>query len=683
MINNKIHSDIKEMKYFQDKEDGFPYFGKIEDVNIFVGANNSGKSRFLRGLLKSNEFSFISSTRLEIHIYILCSFLEKNQTILESDKLNNNSLTLKLGSGPITIGNAQYVSPDLEFLLKNSTNKNIIFNEDYFIKFIEELKNSLNFKDDFEQKKESLAIKKAELVNAIFFIESDDKGKIAKLRQLGFITSFNYPPYKGSLASLKKIVTSLDYLLNIKVQKTVPDRKIYIPILRTANVLSSDNSTNQSDATTIISQDIFEGTIYKNYEFSDLEENKIRITTGLNLYKSIRKIRNSERPIRKRFEKFEDFISKSFFGGRQIELIAKESERSAENAILIYIDGEEERLLHNVGDGIQALILLLYPIYTAEENTWFFIEEPEINLHPGLQRIFLEQLITNKEFQKKKLKFFITTHSNHFLDLSLTKEGVSILTFDKKRLDKDTYFQIDNVKSTDVKALRFLGVNNSSVFMSNCSIWVEGITDRLYLRAYLKAYFEKNKGDGKKYHEDLHYSFYEYAGSNLAHYLFSDISDLEESENDLKSKINAQFLSNRIFLLADKDNGKTAKHNSLFSEMKDNFHYEVLDAREIENLLSPQQLKKYLPKLSRKFKTSIVEKKKFSGYEDKYLGKYLKEKFKTDSPKGLNAKSGTLSTYYKNKLAEITVEEIKWDDMSSEAKALAEKVANFIKECNS
>lgn len=43
--------------------DQITWFGPIEKVNIFVGANNSGKSRFLRGLIKISEPKFVLNTK--------------------------------------------------------------------------------------------------------------------------------------------------------------------------------------------------------------------------------------------------------------------------------------------------------------------------------------------------------------------------------------------------------------------------------------------------------------------------------------------------------------------------------------------------------------------------------------------------------------------------------------------
>ena len=80
-----------------------------------------------------------------------------------------------------------------------------------------------------------------------------------------------------------------------------------------------------------------------------------------------------------------------------------------------------------------------------------------------------------------------------------------------------------------VYLLKELGVQNSSVFLTNATIWVEGITDRLYLRAYMKKYLSelkrsdtsKDKEKFLKYSqlkEDIHYSFVEYQINHSSHF---------------------------------------------------------------------------------------------------------------------------------------------------------------------
>ncbi len=214
-----------------------------------------------------------------------------------------------------------------------------------------------------------------------------------------------------------------------------------------------------------------------------------------------------------------------------------------EEHIQVFLN-DEERDLHDLGDGIQMLIILMYPIFMADKDSWIFIEEPELNMHPGFQHLFLKAITTNPKITDKNLTFFITTHSNHLLNLSLSHpDQISIFTFEKSSGSESnkSISRIKKVFGNDLDVLNLLGTFNASVFMANCSIWVEGITDRMHLRAYLKAYIRDNKEDKFEYIEDLHYSFFEYGGSNIAHFSFLE---------DEKDKIKAHFLSNKIFLLA-------------------------------------------------------------------------------------------------------------------------------------
>ena len=88
-----------------------------------------------------------------------------------------------------------------------------------------------------------------------------------------------------------------------------------------------------------------------------------------------------------------------------------------------------------------------------------------------------------------------------------------------------------------------------------------------------------------------------------------------------------------------------------------------------------------MPELSRKFKKSIVDPKTFDhkDYRDQYLGTYFQTQFgESVIPKGLKAESGTLATYYKNRLAEISSNKIFWDNMSQEAKELTKSIYGYI-----
>jgi len=260
---------------------------------------------------------------------------------------------------------------------------------------------------------------------------------------------------------------------------------------------------------------------------------------------------------------------------------------------------------------------------------------------------------------------------------------VNIFSFRKAKetVGKPAY-QIQLTARHDLEALAALGVQNSSVFLANCTVWVEGITDRIYLTAYLKAYL-KHLQSKVSLIEGLHYSFLEYAGANVAHYTFSaQLYDGTISTQTLQD-IKGMSISNRIMLIADQDAGKKTKRDErLIDDQNPGFAYRILDVREIENLLSPEVIAETLHKLyKKKFDASLL---KVEEYQHEYLGSYLRGKF-SSIPDNFapNDGSGTIGTAKKRLFAEKAAESItSWQLLTLEAQKLTEQIFNFILDHN-
>lgn len=680
-INSYIHSDIQETNYIlYGEKERIDYLGPIENVNIFVGSNNSGKSRFLRGLLKSSKFALTSNNGLASVLDNCIEYIKSVKTNFDPQRLI--SFTVR----PLNVIKNEYKpvlnSSHTNISLENQSKKEIPLS--FHLQYINRIEKILSdIKTDRKNFKPNINVLKTttlELDIGIDLCKIENKeliNQITSARNI-YVANQLYSIKREFLDSLILLKNELVLLSQYKLNLIEPTKKTYIPILRSAN---SIYSMNQGGVHNKIENDIFKHTLEKIYNLNDLENSQIEVFTGLNLYRSIRRTRNNVKQIRDNFSKFEKFLSQYFFEGNQVDIVAIEEENKEDEHIKIFIGGDE-RNIHDLGDGIQSIIILMYSIFTADKNSWIFIEEPEINLHPGLQRIFLNQIISNPFIVKKNLKYFITTHSNHLLDLSISENiPLSIFTFDKKYSEEKSYHEVKNVKSKNFNILSKLGIRSSSVFLSNCSIWVEGITDRMYIQGFLLAYFKSDKNI-KRFNEDIDYSFFEYAGSNISHYLFGEEENLFEESILKNEKIKAQFLSNRIFLVADKDKGKEKKHLELASKENEYFKYHVTDGREIENLISSVQLKNYIKFLSSKFKDhSIIFNR--SHFKSLYIGEYLENKLgKNKTPKSFKAESGTLSNFYKNKLAKIMSNNMKWDEMSSSAQELTEELYKFIKASN-
>jgi len=538
LLNYDIN-DLISIETNTEKSDGYSFIkvnGKpsntlenLSRINFFVGANNSGKSRFIRSIFKKKTEVIISlkktqktfSDLIVLYKKEISSFIEKECSSIKYDF-------------------SVFLDKKYDASLKR--NENLVSLPEQFKENIEKYFN----------RKDNLAV----LFNKASIMDKDRRDnflipKIIEINNKYLDLLDDYNPYE------------INY--------------VYIPVLRGLRKLSQEKC--------------FYNRTIKDY-FSENEKDLIaggknkEIFTGLSMYEDVKTLLLSKQEERNKIRDFEDFLSENFFENNPISLVP----HIESDVLFIKIGDDNELPIYEVGDGIQQLIILTYPLFkNIGKNMFIFMEEPELFLHPGLQRRFIE-ILRSEKFDT--FKFFIATHSNNFLDISLENESkeISIYTFEK--IEKDKTFIVKNVASGENNILKLLGANNTSMFMSNCSVWVEGVTDRIYLRSYIKAYenhLKKNKELKHSFKEGIHYSFFEYAGSNLSHYIF-------EEPDKFKNEIVAPYLSNRIFLLADQDEGKEEKHKKLEKISNDNakFTYKMLPVREIENMISEDLLKTIL-----------------------------------------------------------------------------------------
>ncbi len=171
----------------------------------------------------------------------------------------------------------------------------------------------------------------------------------------------------------------------------------------------------------------------------------------------------------------------------------------------VYVSMHGKRLpLESYGTGLHQLVILCAALAMHDDHI-VCIEEPEIHIHPELQRKFLRFIA-----EETNHRYFITTHSNVFLD---AQPDVAIyhVTHDGT---KSTMARVDaSSRARDV--LADLGYKASDLLQANCVIWVEGPSDRVYLNKWLSL-------AAPELVEGIHYSITFYGGKVLGHFTASD-----------------------------------------------------------------------------------------------------------------------------------------------------------------
>lgn len=630
----EISEQLKNYKFNIEKIS----VSNISKVNLLIGSNNSGKSRFLRNVFLDKELKFNKGTK-EISDYN--NFVERlNGEICEAFKNTNI----------ISVGNIQKENSlsKIDYLKENDNNIEL------FYRLIDNLKNV----------KESDG--STSISASIHYSTSEICRKLNSIPDR-YISEFDEKGFKEIL--FKKIF-----------------KRIYIPVLRGLRKIGEVDDILRER--TVI--DYFHGS------------KDIDVFTGQNLYNEVLGLLCGDFKDRNHLKEFETFLGQNFFDGKEISLIPKVGSK----VLFVKIGEEREYPIYNLGDGIQSIIILTFNLFSNQgKDVLFFIEEPELYLHPGLQRKVIETFL-NKNFDT--FQYFMTSHSNHLLDLTLDIRDISVFKFYKEidnsdDVEKDAKFIIENVNNDDTSVLELLGVNNSAIFLSNCTIWLEGITDRLYIRKYLQIYQNEKIKTGeieKIYSEDVHYSFLEYSGGNITHWDF-----LDDSQGEL-SPMKHKTICNKIFIIADndgydvKEGNKAERLKALHTYFQERFY--CLRAKEIENILSPHIVKGVVSKL-RDSRVNDSDKDgilfgetefTLEDYRNENLGKFIDDKIieKINDKKSNNEsysytkrkefkKGNTINR--KVTFCKYAIEEIKTiNDMSKDAIELCDKIYNFIKSSN-
>lgn len=568
---------IKNYKSIKDKT---IFFNK--NINLIIGINGSGKSAIVESLMLSNPFMLFHN-----------NFSTGKKDYLPEynvrDYITENSLT--------NFNKEKY----FEFTIEIKNIKNKYFNSKYLkytIRYYPFEQYFLNcFLINLETDNISITVTFPKFENS--YISTEDIANIKVQRIINNqITNINYNQYMGDFYfnSFEELVFLKDYLPYIFEHSFISP---YINKINGIAIYSGSGKDN-----------IFLDEIY---EYNRTSDQKLR-------KKQLDEFKLFSREILLDYDYWYVFETLDRKKERH-EKHNVENNNIKENNInsldIIFKSNQTGRggiYYKCLSDGIKRILTLFWYIKkydislgnNEKDGTPFLIlDEIELNIHPKfVNRIY--ELI-----KKQDRQFIICTHSSILIN-NIIKDGFNLINTSLNDHFLTDINKINNLKEIN-EVISDLGYKASDIFQTNCIIWVEGPSDRIYLNKWISL-VDSNLIEG------YHYSIMFYGGRLLNHLTIDNNIEIDNYINLLKINKNGYLIMDSDKKDKNSDINRTKKR--IQKELYENIW--ITEGREIENYLP---IKKIIRKYNIKFDDNYDEFIKIDNIFKKKV-KYSKNKVK-------------------------------------------------------
>jgi len=543
--------------------------GPFAKINLFIRKNNSGKSN-ISLFLKKHYTETIDFNSLDYHRL--------------NDEIQSTSINIKIG---FNLNKFNPLSEELDEYISSCFSENKEHYPSEYQKFKELLlKFFLNSSDFFDKEKEMVWFSycyKNDYKNekSKRFLKSNlfDEGKILSSEEWKFL-------YKSSSGVLMDEDFKREYE---EIAHSYQDddggpcyesanKKIREDVL--SEIIEKIMSDNISEVKMIPAIRKI-GDIETNYDDNDLSGNGI-IDKLSQLQNPVQNPNNPNEYQHKKnnFVKINEFLQ---------TLINNSSARIEipydKSVILVHIDNRTLPI-ESLGTGIHEVIILAAAA-TVLENQVICMEEPELHLHPLLQKKLIRYLQEHTNNQ-----YFITTHSAHLLDTP------NVAIFHVCNEDGQSIVESVTSNTSKFSICSDLGYRPSDLLQSNCIIWVEGPSDRIYLNYWINLLDKSLK-------EGIDYTIMFYGGSLISHLSASDIEINDQIEDEEITNFISLLKINRNMVImcdSDREKGEDPLKKSP-QRLQDEFPSQkfpgvwITDGREVENYLNPKIVEEAIKKV--------------------------------------------------------------------------------------
>lgn len=179
-------------------------------------------------------------------------------------------------------------------------------------------------------------------------------------------------------------------------------------------------------------------------------------------------------------EKYSQLINEII--GKKLKWVLEVND-AEQNYIKYRINEKENHNSEGIGDGIINVFFLAEKLFDSKKGDLIVIDEPELSLHPSLQKNVLKKLLK----VSKDRQIIISTHSPYFIDSKAIINGAKLIRIVKEEEGIECY-SLNNVEIFKKSMKNFsnphiLGLVAKEIFFSGDKIiLVEGQEDVVYYK---------------------------------------------------------------------------------------------------------------------------------------------------------------------------------------------------------
>jgi AAA15 family ATPase/GTPase len=279
--------------------------------------------------------------------------------------------------------------------------------------------------------------------------------------------------------------------------------------------------------------------------------------SGAGLIDKLAELQNpgpTERILRKNFDKINHFLQ-DVIGDPSAEIEIPHDRKE----VLVH-KAERVLPLSSLGTGVHEVVMIA-AFCTMTENSLVCIEEPEIHLHPLLQ--------------KKLIKYIVSNTSNQYFESVIDHPNAAVFHVTHAQ----GYSEIELVSSPTqrFRVCHDLGYRASDILQTNSVIWVEGPSDRIYINHWINSI-------DKEITEGIHYSIMFYGGRLLSH--------LSANDEEISEFISLRKLNRNMAIIIDSDRN-TAR--GLINDTKRRIIREFDNTSDVTWLTAGREIENYIP----------------------------------------------------------------------------------------